>query len=85
MMKRVLGALLVLVSSLGVEAQVVDAFQGILPVTDPQMKLSLNGEWSLKVVDGITDNTTVHGVESLSLVVGKCMVSVNPATTRLFH
>ena len=37
MMKRVLGALLVVASSLGVEAQVVDAFQGILPVTDPQM------------------------------------------------
>ena len=63
MMKRVLGALLVLVSSLGVEAQVVDAFQGILPVTDPQMKLSLNGEWSLKVVDGITDNKSVPAVD----------------------
>ena len=62
-MKRVLGALLVLVSSLGVEAQVVDAFQGILPVTDPQMKRSLNGEWSLKVVDGITDDKSVPAVD----------------------
>ena len=40
-------------------AQVVDAFQGILPVTDPQMKRSLNGEWSLKVIDGISEDTTV--------------------------
>ena len=36
----------------GVVAQ--DAFQGILPVTDPAMKKSLNGEWSLKVEEGIT-------------------------------
>ena len=27
--------------------QVRDAFDGILPVTDPQMKRSLNGEWQL--------------------------------------
>ena len=44
---------------LTVSAQVVDAFQGILPVTDPQMKRSLNGEWSLKVIDGISEDTTV--------------------------
>ena len=36
----------------GVAAQ--DAFQGILPVTDPAMKKSLNGEWSLKVEEGIS-------------------------------
>ncbi len=41
-----------LLSSVGVAAQ--DAFQGILPVTDPAMKKSLNGEWSLKVEEGIT-------------------------------
>ncbi len=40
-------------------AQVEDAFQGILPVTDPKMKKSLNGEWNLKVVEGITDDQTV--------------------------
>ena len=44
---------------LGASAQVVDAFQGVLPVTDPAMKKSLNGEWRLKVVEGITDDTTV--------------------------
>ena len=31
----------------------------ILPVTDPAMKRSLNGEWRLKVVEGISDDTTV--------------------------
>ncbi|MBQ8988214.1 MAG: hypothetical protein IJ067_00785 [Prevotella sp.] len=46
-----------------VNAQIRDAFQGILPVTDPQMKRSLNGEWSLKVIDGITDDTTVPATD----------------------
>ena len=40
-------------------AQVDDAFHGILPVTDPSMKISLNGEWQLKVIKGITNDTTV--------------------------
>ena len=40
-------------------AQVIDAFQGVLPVTDPQMMKSLNGEWHLKVVEGITDDLSV--------------------------
>lgn len=43
----------------GMEAQVRDAFDDILPVTDPQMKLSLKGEWQLKVVHGISDELTV--------------------------
>ena len=60
MMKRLLSsiALCVLCLSMSV-AQVVDAFQGILPVTDPTMKKSLNGEWRLKVVDGIDDQAAV--------------------------
>ena len=40
-------------------AQVDDAFHGVLPVTDPSMKISLNGEWQLKVIKGITNDTTV--------------------------
>ena len=43
--------------------QVADAFQGIMPVTDPAMKRSLNGEWSLKVIEGITDNQTVPATD----------------------
>ena len=46
-----------------VQAQVNDAFQGILPVTEPQMKKSLNGEWKLKVVEGITDEKTVPAAD----------------------
>jgi len=42
-----------------ITAQVKDAFQGILPVTDPQMKQSLNGVWDIKVVEGITDDLSV--------------------------
>lgn len=43
----------------GAKAQVKDAFDGILPVTDPKMEMSLNGEWQLKVVEGITDDKQV--------------------------
>ena len=41
------------------KAQVVDAFGGILPVTDKQMMRSLNGAWKLKVVEGIKDDSSV--------------------------
>ena len=44
-------------------AQVSDAFQGILPVTDPQMKQSLNGVWDIKVVEGITDDLSVPNLD----------------------
>lgn len=40
-------------------AQVRDCFQGILPVTDHALMKSLNGQWQLKVVNGITDSQTV--------------------------
>lgn len=40
-------------------AEVKDAFEGILPVTDPQMKQSLNGVWDIKVIKGISDNPSV--------------------------
>ena len=39
-------------------AQVADAFHGILPVTDPAMQKSLNGQWRLKVVDGVDERQT---------------------------
>ena len=40
-------------------AQVVDAFQDILPVTDPSMKQCLNGTWQLKVIEGVGQDTSV--------------------------
>ena len=49
--------------AMSVQAQVVDAFQGILPVTDPQMKKCLNGKWNLKVVKGITDDKSVPATD----------------------
>ena len=58
MMRRMTCVLCAAVFALGLSAQVADAFQGVLPVTDPAMKCTLNGEWSLKVVDGITDGPT---------------------------
>ena len=57
-MKRIIFCLSLIVCNLSlVWAQ--DAFQGILPVTDPQMKMSLNGMWELKVVEGITGDLSV--------------------------
>ncbi len=59
-MKRlILTAGCLLSFALLLQAQVRDAFQGVLPVTDPQMQKSLNGVWQLKVVEGVVPETTV--------------------------
>ena len=62
-MKRVLCVIGLVLLLTNVMAQIKDAFQGILPVTDPQMMRSLNGEWHIKIVKGITDDTTVPTVD----------------------
>ncbi len=41
------------------KAQVNDAFSDILPVTDAKMMKSLNGQWHLKVVEGIIDDSAI--------------------------
>ena len=53
-MRKILFAFLLLSTlfSSSIFAQVSDAFQGILPVTDPQKKQSLNGVWDIKVIEG---------------------------------
>ena len=56
MKNRVMALVAVCSVLLSGAAQVKDAFQGILPVTDPAMMRSLNGEWSLKVNEGIDKN-----------------------------
>lgn len=58
-MKRIILSLLTVIVAITANAQVTDCFQDILPVTDRKMMKSLNGEWSLKVVDGISENTSV--------------------------
>lgn len=58
-MKRFVNVIAFMLFMVGIKAQVRDAFDGILPVTDPQMKRSLNGEWQLKVVQGISDDQTL--------------------------
>ncbi len=52
-MKRHLLLLLLAALALSASAQTEDAFHGILPVTDPAMKKSLNGEWDIKVIGEI--------------------------------
>jgi len=63
-MKRLLAILSLLALTLRMSGQVNDAFQGILPVTDSKMKKSLNGEWQLKVVKGVTDDTSVPAADA---------------------
>ena len=58
-MKRFVNVIAFMLLMAGIKAQVRDAFDGVLPVTDPQMKRSLNGEWQLKVVEGISDDQTL--------------------------
>ena len=58
-MKRQMTLMGLLLFFTGMKAQVNDAFHGVLPVTDPMMKKSLNGAWQLKVVEGISDDQTV--------------------------
>lgn len=59
MLKRVCVALWLAIGVLISNAQTVDAFQGILPVTDAKMMKSLNGKWHLKVQKGISADKSV--------------------------
>ena len=47
-MKRFVNVIAFMLFMVGIKAQVRDAFDGILPVTDPQMKRSLNGNSNKK-------------------------------------
>ena len=58
-MKKRLTIVLLLTLSLCSQAQVKDAFSGILPVTDRTQTQSLNGTWQLKVIEGISDKADV--------------------------
>ena len=62
-MKRLVSMIALALLAAGAKAQVKDAFDGILPVTDPKMEMSLNGEWQLKVVEGITDDKQVPATD----------------------
>ena len=67
-MKRWLTMTVIALLAIGAEAQTMDAFSGVLPVTDTKMKMSLNGEWQLKVIEGITDDQPVPEGDYLPLV-----------------
>lgn len=58
-MKKFFCLICLVVIAAGAKAQVRDAFQGVLPVTDPDMSRSLNGVWRLKVVDGVSEDMTM--------------------------
>ncbi len=58
-MKRLTILIGLLLMANTMQAQVTDAFLGILPVTDATMQQSLNGEWRLKVIEGVADDPAV--------------------------
>ena len=59
-MKRILIFWLAITASVStMTAEVGDALKGMWPVTDSAMKRSLNGQWALKVVSGISEDRTV--------------------------
>ena len=62
-MKSKMLLMLLAVVAVGAQATVRDAFQHILPVTDTALTKSLNGSWSLKVVDGISDEKSVPAAD----------------------
>ena len=55
--KRIGGVAVLALFSVTVQAD--DAFHGILPVTDRTMTRNLNGEWTLKVIEGTADTDEV--------------------------
>ena len=65
-MKRLLLSLSLITFHLSLScfAQIGDAFKGVWPVTDKSVMKSLNGEWQLKVVKGVTDDKTVPAVDT---------------------
>lgn len=63
MKKRIVLLCWAFVMTMMVMAQVTDAFQGILPVTDPAMRMSLNGVWNLKVVEGVGTDDRVPATD----------------------
>ena len=58
-MKKKMMVCLLAWMAVAVQAQTTDAFSDVLPVTDPVVKRSLNGEWQLKVVKGIPEDQSV--------------------------
>ena len=63
-MRRILLVLFTAFIALNIKCEIRDPFQGILPVTDPTMKRSLNGNWQLKVVEGITEDNSVPSIDA---------------------
>ncbi|MCR4603835.1 MAG: hypothetical protein K5683_09950 [Prevotella sp.] len=59
MKKGILTACWLLAITMTLLAQPRDAFDGVLPVTDRQQLTSLNGQWLLKVVDGIVEDEDI--------------------------
>ena len=62
-MKRLVNVLALVLLVAGMRAQIRDAFDGVLPVTDAAMMKSLNGIWQLKVTKGITDDPSVPAAD----------------------
>lgn len=58
-MKKTILITLLLAIVASAYAQLADAWKGVWPITDKKLTKSLNGEWHLKVVEGINDDKSV--------------------------
>lgn len=63
MIRQILSITTALFLGFNTNAQISDAFNDVLPVTDSTKKLSLNGNWKLKVEKGISDDKTVPPID----------------------
>lgn len=79
-MKKYLITILFALMIAGTHAQIMDAFKGVLPVTDKSDVVSLNGTWKFMLIRGLdysrcgdfikTVMMIVHGIQFMSLPIG---------------
>ncbi len=63
-MKRIATILVLIALTIGMQAEIDTAFKGIWPVTDKSLIKSLNGEWQLKVIKGVSDEKAVPAADA---------------------
>ena len=55
-MKKIIIIIVTILATIGVKAQIADAFHGILPTTDKNATISLNGKWKFMLIHGLDTN-----------------------------
>lgn len=63
-MRKLILLIIACMASVCSNAQIAEAFKGVWPVTDKAVMKSLNGEWQLKVLNGVDSNKVVPPADS---------------------